>query len=310
MSSKRPGWLALIGLCCAGTAFAQQTVNRRIDAPAMGTVRVELVEGDVTITGWSDARIEVSGELGRQAESLEIEQQGATTVIRVIASETTDGDPSETELYVSMPRASDLVVNGTSADILVTSVLGALSLHTVAGDIEAESTGAVIEAETVGGDISITGRGASGDATLTSVAGEIEVGGPFARLIASTVSGDIELDVLDARELTLNATNGEIEVHATFDGAAELNAETINGDVELEVGDEGDLNIDVGSFSGRISTCFGATVNRDAPAGESDRERRRDRRRPGGGELQLSAAPDSPTVRVRTLNGDIDLCSS
>ncbi len=310
MSRRLASWLTLLGLVCASTALAQQTVNRRIDAPATGTVRVELVEGDVTITGWTDARIEVSGELGSQAESLEIEQQGGTTVIRVVESEATGGDSSETELYISIPRASDLVVNGTSADILVTSVLGTLSLHTVAGDIDAESTGAFIEAETVGGDINVTGRGASGEATLTTVAGEIEVGGPFARLIASTVSGDIELDILDARELTLNATNGEIEVHATFDGAAELNAETINGDVELEVGDEGDLNIDVGSFSGRIWTCFGATVNSEAPAAESDRGRRRDRRHAGGGELQLSAAPDSPTVRVRTLNGDIDLCSS
>jgi len=310
MKAKVYATAVLLGSALASTAFAQQTINRRVDAPADGTVRVELVEGDVTITGWAETRIEVSGELGRQAQSLEIEQDGTDTIIRVIESENADGDPSETEIYVSVPSASRVVVDGTNADILVTSVAGTLSLHTVAGDIDAESMGAAIEAETVGGDVTVTGRGASGDATLTTVAGEIEVGGPFARLVASTVSGDIELDVLDARELTLNASNGDIEVHATFAGTATLNAESINGDVELEVGDEGDLNIDVGSFSGRISTCFGATVNPEAPADESDRGRRRDRRRAGGGELQLSADPDSPTVRVSTLNGDIEICSS
>ncbi|NIW25009.1 MAG: DUF4097 family beta strand repeat protein, partial [Gammaproteobacteria bacterium] len=66
---------------------------------------------------------------------------------------------------------------------------------------------------------------------LTTVAGEIEAGGPFSSITASTVSGDIELDVLDAVSMSLTTTNGEIDVHATFDGAAELNAETTNGDV-------------------------------------------------------------------------------
>lgn len=291
----------------AMTASAQQSVHRTIDAIDVGSVRIELVEGDVTISGWDQTRIEVSGELGTQAQSLELEQQGAEIVVRVVEAENADGDQSETELYVSLPRGSNVTVFGTSADVLVTNVAGPLSLHTVAGDIEAESSGAAIEAETVGGDIRISGRGASAEATLTTVAGEIEVGGPFTRINASTVSGDIELDVLETRELLLNATNGDIEVHATFAETAELNAETINGDVELEVGEAGQLNIDAGSFSGRIRTCFDAPADADAP---TQRERRERDRRRGGGTLTLTADADSPTVRVRTLNGDIEICSS
>ena len=293
----------------ATAASAQQAIHRAVDAPASGSVRIELVEGDVTVSGWDQARIEVSGELGIQAQSLAVEQQGAETIIRVVEVENADGDGdgSETELYVSLPRGSSVAVVGTNADVLVTNVAGPLSLHTVAGDIEAESSGAAIEAETVGGDISITGRGASADATLTTVAGEIEVGGPFTRINASTVSGDIELDVLETRELRLNATNGDIEVHATLAEAAEINAETINGDVELEVGEAGNLNIDAGSFSGRIRTCFDAPADADAATGQD--RRGRDRRR-GGGTLMLTANADSPSVRVRTLNGDIEICSS
>jgi DUF4097 and DUF4098 domain-containing protein YvlB len=291
----------------ATAASAQQAIHRTVDAAASGSVRIELVEGDVTISGWDQTRIEVSGELGRQAQSLVVEQQGAETIVRVVEVENADGDRSETELYVSLPRGSRVAVVGTNADVLVTNVAGPLSLHTVAGDIEAESSGAAIEAETVGGDIRITGRGASADATLTTVAGEIEVGGPFTRINASTVSGDIELDVLGTRELLLNATNGDIEVHATLAETAEINAETINGDVELEVGEAGNLNIDAGSFSGRIRTCFDAPADADAATGQD--RRGRDRRR-GGGTLTLTANADSPTVRVRTLNGDIEICSS
>ncbi len=308
MSATRSLAVIVASHAIATAASAQQAVHRIVDATATGSVRIELVEGDVTVSGWDQTRIEVSGELGTQAQSLALEQQGAETVVRVVELENVDGDGdgSETELYVSVPRGSSVAVFGTNADVLVTNVAGPLSLHTVAGDIEAESSGAAIEAETVGGDIRITGRGASADATLTTVAGEIEVGGPFTRINASTVSGDIELDVLETRELLLNATNGDIEVHATFAETAELNAETINGDVELEVGEAGNLNIDAGSFSGRIRTCFDAPAEADAPV---QRDRRgRDRR--GGGTLTLTANANSPTVRVRTLNGDIEICSS
>lgn len=297
-----------------------QSINRNLDAPATGRVVIDLVDGDVTVRGWDRAAIEISGRLGDGAEDLDVMQQGDETRIRVIeeSDDGTEARGEETELFVSAPRGSSLTVNGTNADLLVANVEGVLSLHTVSGDIEAEFFGGVIEAETVGGDIRASARGAPGVATLTSVAGDIEVGGPLGEITASTVSGDIELDILDSALMSLNTTNGDIDVHATFDGAAELSAETINGDVELRVGDEGDLNLDIGTFSGRIEICFddrsaGSAPGTGAEPGatrERDGRRRQRDRRGRGGELVIAADPDSPRVRVRTLNGDIEICSS
>lgn len=298
--------LSLLG----GSACAQP-ISRSIDAAPAGRVVIELADGDVTVRGTDGTTAEVSGELGGRAEDLELTRQGNEIRIRVV--ERADAAAgNETELYVSVPRASALTVNATNADLLVADMHGTLSLHTVSGDIDTELYGASIEAETVGGDIRVAGRGGPAEASLTTVAGEIEAGGAFSRLTASTVSGDIELDVLDAVLMSLNTTNGDIEVHATLDGAAELTAETINGDVELRVGEEGELNLDAGTFSGRIETCFD---DESAAAGETRdgrRDGRRDRRdgRGRGGELVVTAAPDSPRVRVRTLNGDIEICSS
>jgi len=306
----------MLAVLWSGTgALAQQSIDRSVEASAEGAVRVELVEGDITLTGWDQPRIQVSGQLGSVAQRLEIEQQGDEVLIRIVEPDADAGPRAATDIFVSLPRSSRVRVNGTNVDILVANVDGELSLQSVGGDIEVESNGSAIEAGTVGGDIRVLGRGTRSEAKLTTVAGEIEVGGSFAQLEASTVSGDIELDLLDVVSLSLNATNGDIEVHATFDGAAELTAETMNGDVELEVGEVGELNIDAGTFSGRIETCF----DRDGDATERDRQRdggdgnRRDRRRgprQGGGELQLTADPDAPRIRVRTLNGDIEICSA
>jgi DUF4097 and DUF4098 domain-containing protein YvlB len=294
-------YVAMAAAVCLGLGLAAQaqSVNRSVEASAAGRVVITLVEGDVTVRGWNRAAVEVSGELGSAARDVELTRRGDETVLRVIEADEGAAETAarrETELVVSVPRGSSLVVNGTNADILIAGVEGTQSLHTVSGDIETESWSERIEAETVGGDVRVSGRGEAAEATLTTVAGEIEVVGSFRSLIASTVSGDIELDILDAALLSLNTTNGDIEVHATFDGQAELTAETINGDVELEVGEEGDLNLDIGTFSGRIENCF-------------DDEQRGGRRKPGG-ELNVAADADSPRVRVRTLNGDIEICSS
>jgi len=301
------------------SALAQR-VNRSLDAPPAGHVVIELIVGDVTVRGWDRTTIEISGALGDGAESLEVNQQGDETTIRVVsvdaADEVTETGADETELFVSVPQQSSLFVEGTNADLLIAGVEGALTVETVSGDIEAETFGAAFEAGTVGGDIRVAGRGTPGTATLTAVAGEIEVAGPFSVLAASTVSGDIELDVLDSAAMSLSTTNGDIEVHATFDGVAELSAETTNGDVELRVGDEGDLNLDIGTFSGRIRTCFDrptdesnvdAQAERDGGRGGGGRGGRRGQR---GGDLVIEAETDSPRVRVRTLNGDIEICSS
>lgn len=309
MSPKRT--IALVAIVQATTLAATahaQPINRTLDAPAAGHVVVALVDGDVTVRGWDRPTVEISGRLGASAQELEVGQQGNETRIRVIErpGDVADAPDLETELFVSVPAGSSLAIDGTNADLLVAEVRGTLSLHTVAGDIEAEFFGTSVTAETVGGDIRVSARGAPGEATLTTVAGEIEAAGPFRAITASTVSGDIELDVLDAAMLRLNSTNGDIEVHATFDGAAELTAETINGDVELRVGEEDELNLDAGTFSGRIETCFDTAP--DAPADGGSRGRRGGRG--SGGQLTLAADAGSPTVRVRTLNGDIELCGS
>jgi hypothetical protein len=311
MNVKRT--FALAAMLQATTLAAHaQTINRTLDAPATGHVVVALVDGDVTVRGWDRPTIEISGRLGASAQELEVAQQGNETRIRVIErpDDVADAPDLETALFVSVPAGSSLAIDGTNADLLVADIRGTLSLHTVSGDIEAEFFGTAVTAETVGGDIRVSARGAPGEATLTTVAGEIEAAGPFRAITASTVSGDIELDVLDAAMLHLNSTNGDIEVHATFDGAAEMTAETINGDVELRVGEEDELNLDAGTFSGRIETCFDAVQGAPADGSTGDGPRGRRGGRGAGGQLTIAGDAGSPTVRVRTLNGDIELCGS
>jgi len=287
---------ALMALA-AGPA-AGQSINRGVDASAMGEVVISVSVGNLTVRGWEQTRVEVAGELGAGMPEFELTRNGEQVIVRVItASESVEQrDRGRTDIYVSVPSDSRLVVTTSSADLLVAGVHGTQSLRSVSGDIETEAWSALVEAESVGGDIGISGREGPANAMLSTVNGEIEVRGPFERLVASTVSGDIELDILDATSMQLNTTNGEIDLRATLRDQATIDAETINGDVELEIGDDGNLHLDLGTFSGRIENCFGYEVTRSPGA--------------SGRELRNVGDADAPRIRVRTLNGDIEVCSS
>jgi DUF4097 and DUF4098 domain-containing protein YvlB len=281
----------------AGSAVAQ-SINRGVDALPMGEVVISVSVGNLTVRGWDQGRVEVAGELGAGMPEFELMRNGEQVIVRVITdSESVEQrDRGRTDIYVSVPSDSRLVVVTSSADMLIAGVHGAQSLRSVSGDIETEAWSALIEAESVGGDIGVSGREGPANAMLSTVNGEIEVRGPFERLAASTVSGDIELDILDVTSMQLNTTNGEIEVRATLRDEATLDAETINGDVDLEIGEDGNLHLDLGTFSGRIENCFGYEVTRSTGA--------------SGRELRYVGDAEAPRVRVRTLNGDIEVCTS
>ena len=294
------------------TIIDVQTFRHIIPAPSTGQVSVSMAVGEFIVRGWDRDEIEVSGELGEDAIRVELSHDEGQTLINVVpipAGSEPVFPPSETDIFVSMPRQSSLTFSATDAEAQIAGIHGSQALSTISGDVETEIWSGPVTAESASGDLSISNRsglartadesmpdpGESVIAVLTSLSGDIEARGPFDQVTASTVSGDIEVDVVDVSVLYLDTSNGDIEVRATFSAGAQVNAETINGDVELQVSDEGNLTLDLESFSGRIENCFDYE---DLPSSSRS-----------GHELHVEGPDDAPSVRVRTLNGDIEFCS-
>lgn len=289
-----------------------QTFHHVIPAPSTGQVSVSMAVGELVVRGWDRDEVEVSGELGEDAIRVELSQEEGRTLINVVP--VPEGSepvfPDETDIFVSMPRQSSLTFSTTDAEAQIAGVHGSQALNTISGDVETEIWSGTVTAESASGDLSVSNRSRfsrAGDASmpdpgepvmavLTTLSGEIEARGPFTHLTASTVSGDIELDVDSVSMLALDTSNGNIEVHATLNEGAEVYAETVNGEVELDIGEEDNLTLDLGTYSGRIENCFGYE---DHPSSSGS-----------GLELSIEGPDGSPRVRVRTLNGDIELCSS
>lgn len=297
----------------------EQTFTHFIPAPHLGNVVVHMETGELIVRGWSRDQIRVQGVLGTATVGIEMSQAEDQTLINVVPKQTAPELPAHQniDLVVNMPRDSSLTFSSTDAEALITGVYGRQSLSTISGDIEAEVWLGSVTAESASGDLTVSNytgfgpaksgldaktyqdlierRGVS-SAILSTLSGDIEARGPFEHMTASTFSGDIDVDVADVSTLYLDTSNGDIQVQADLLAGADVSAETMNGDVSMDVGTGQNLTLDLGSYGGRIENCHGYEDSQtDAGTGR---------------ELRITGPEESPRLRVRTLNGNIELCSS
>jgi DUF4097 and DUF4098 domain-containing protein YvlB len=281
----------------AGTGFGEP-VEQRAPADPRGEVEIVNVAGTVRVSGWNRAEVEVRGELDDR-EQLELKSEGTRTLIRVVLPRNRMGTGGS-DLVVRIPEGSSLSVNTTSADQTIDRVQGRQRLQSVSGTIDAEVGAEEFQAKSISGDILVLGVGTaaatstarrmittvSGDLTLSKISGEIDV---------ETVSGDMTIEATELTRARIRTTNGDMEVTTKLANNARLDAETINGDVTLKVLGTIDAEFDIHTFNGEIESCYGEeTVH--------------SRERGPGHDLNFTRGSGSARVRIKTLNGGVDLC--
>ncbi len=280
--------------CGDGNAdSATETVNRRLEAAANGTVTIDNTAGSVEVRGWSRAEVEVTGELGSDVEELQFERDGNTTIVRV-RSDRHRGDLSS-ELALRVPAGSAVNVSGISTDIDVSGVEGALRLNSISGDIGLQAFGADVDVETISGDVSIEGQGQENRTRAAAVSGDIEVENLAGEIEAGSVSGDVIMVNSRFKRVQANSTSGDVVFRGALLGGGRMDAETINGEVNIELQDDLSARFDIETFNGDIRNCFGPEPSRTS-------------RYTPGYELRFAEGDGDARVTISTLNGDIRLC--
>ena len=273
-----------------------EPVEKRAAADPKGEVEIVNVAGSVRVMGWNRAEVDVRGELDDEAERLDFATEGTRTIIRVVLPRNRR-DSSGSDLVVRIPEASALTVNTISADQEIDGVKGAQRLQAVSGMIHSEVSGEDFQAKTISGDVLVTGVSAakaamytittvSGDLTLAKISGEIDV---------ETVSGDMSVEAGELSRARVRTTNGDMEVRTKLASNGRLDAETINGEVTLKILGTVDAEFDIHTFNGEIESCYGD-------------EAVRSRERGPGHDLTFTRGSGSARVRIKTLNGGVDLC--
>ncbi len=283
------GLLAIPALVLAGTP-----INERRAADPGGQVEISNTAGSVTVSGWNRNEVEVTGELGEGSERLEFEGSGKVTQVRVILPKKTH-HVEDTELVIRVPAASSLAINTVSADVRVSGVTGSQRLQTVSADIHTQAAGEDVECKTVSGDVNVGGSGKAGLLTLTTVSGDATVSGVSGEVNANTVSGDLRLSLGDVNRSRLRSTSGDLSMSGKLGGEARIDAESISGDVRVDLGGPVEAEFDISSFNGEIRNCFGPKPQRTSEYAP-------------GRELRFREGSGAGRVRIKTLNGDIDVC--
>lgn len=288
---------AILSAVCV-LLFAQcawsETVERSANASPTGEVEIVNVAGDVRVIGWERAQVQVEADLGRGVERLEFETKGDRTFVEVKLPKH-GGSSSGSSLVVQVPQGSSLRVKTVSAEQAIENVRGEQRLQSVSGEIETQVWSDEFEAKSVSGNIDVRGQGQRGSMRISSVSGDIAIDNHGGEFEVTTVNGAIEIDATEVSRARLKTTNGEAQLTAALAAEARVDAETINGELSVFLRGEPNAEFDIETFNGDIDNCFGPEPQRTSQYAP-------------GRALRFKEGEGGARVRLKTLNGEIELC--
>jgi DUF4097 and DUF4098 domain-containing protein YvlB len=278
-----------------GAAFAHaDAVQRNLAVDPKGEVQITNVAGEVHVLGWDRNEVQVQAELGPDVDRLDFRRDGRLTIVRVVLNEGRRHG-TETELEIRVPRASALNINTVSADQTIEQVRGYQKLQAVSGSITTQVWSGECEATTVSGEVTIKANDSGAPLRVNTVSGDVRLSGGSRELDLSTVSGDLEVRVAELGRARIKTTNGTLDLASKLARDARVEAEAINGEMRIMFDGQVDADFDIETFNGEIDNCFGPKEQRTHEYGP-------------GHELRFREGAGSANVRIKTLNGEVQLC--
>jgi DUF4097 and DUF4098 domain-containing protein YvlB len=212
----------------AAIALAGETVSETRKLDPNGVVEVENIAGSVRVSGWDQAAVEVTGDLGDGTEGLDVTGDERHLVVAVNLGEARRRNVDATDLVLRVPRSCEVRAETVSAEVEASGLEGTLVLSSVSGGVKVEAAPGEVELTSVSGDVRLLG-----DVSLRR--------GSF-----QTVSGDILVDtVLDPQgRYSFESVSGSIKIVLPADVAAEFEIETFSGDILNDFGPKAEKSCD------------------------------------------------------------------
>jgi DUF4097 and DUF4098 domain-containing protein YvlB len=286
--------IGAVAMACVLQPASAETIEKSLPADARGEVKIVNVAGDVHVVGWDRSEVKVNADLGSGVERLEFVSEGGRTEIEVVLP-SRGSRSGATDLRVHVPRESSLIINTVSAEQTIDGVRGAQRLTAVSGSITTESWGREFEANSVSGEVEVRGHGGDSATRVTTVSGDMRIENVGPEVELETVNGEMNLRTEELSRARIKSTNGDLELSARLASAARIEAEAVNGNLRMLLAKPVNAEFDIETFNGDIDNCFGP-------------EPRRTREFGPGNELRFREGKGGARVRIRTLNGGVEVC--
>ncbi|TLY81018.1 MAG: DUF4097 domain-containing protein [Gammaproteobacteria bacterium] len=289
-----PTMMMAVLASAAARAAGDNVFERQVAADPRGVVEISNVSGRIKVSGWDRAQVSVRGELGAGVERIDVTSDHGHTMIKVVLPSYSFRSGS-VDLWVQVPRGSELDVSAVSADVTATDVQGVQRLKTVSGEIRADIGQSDVEVKTISGDITLSGHGQPAQLHVSTVSGSLRVEHGAGELEATAVSGAVTVRLDSARSVRVRTTSGDLRFEGKLLRGASFDAESVSGELIVRASAQAGYEYEVTTFSGDIRDCFNVEAERTDKYGPGHR-------------LSGTRAAGGAHVRLRTMSGGVELC--
>ena len=250
------------------------------DFNVSGPLRLELnnASGDVTITGSSDGKVHIHGDVRASGIGFDdpqkrlddtlakppVEQRGDTILLgkdlshmRNISIAYTIQVPHDTEVSTSVASGAQTVRNvrgpvklkAASGTIRVENIDRDAQLSTASGSVSASGIGTDVRISSASGNVSVSN--VKGDIQVNAIAGVINVSQPGGRVDADTASGEVEIRGASS-DVKAHAASGRVFVQGNPRADCFWELKTVSGGVQFSVPQNANLHLSAEAVSGEI----------------------------------------------------------
>jgi DUF4097 and DUF4098 domain-containing protein YvlB len=283
-----------------------------------GPIRLELsnASGDVDITGSSDGKVHVHGEVRASGFGIDnpqkrlddtiasppVEQRGDTirvgmdfSHLRNISIAYTIQVPHDTEVDANVASGAENIrdlrgpvkVRSASGSIDVEKIDRDADLSTASGSVSANDVGSDVQVSSASGNVTLSN--VKGDVRVKAISGVIRVSHPGGRVEGNTASGEVEIQDA-ANDVTAHAASGRVSVQGNPGAQGYWNLKTASGGVQISVPPSANFHLSAEAVSGEIRTDIPIVIE------EQGKHSLRARMGNGGGRVEVHTA--SGEIRV------------
>ena len=252
--------LAAIAGCNAGAA-ATGKFDRSFSVT--GPIRLELsnASGDVNVTGTSDGKVHVHGEVRASGFGFDnpqkrlddtvanppVEQRGDTirvgadfSHLRNVSIAYTIQVPHDTEVDANVASGAQNIrdlrgpvkVHAASGSIRVEKIDRSADLTTASGTVTAGDVGSDVDVSSASGNVTVSN--VKGDVHVKAMSGIINVSHPGGRVEGNSMSGEVEIHDA-ANDVIAHAMSGRVYVEGNPGAQGYWNLKTASGGVQISV---------------------------------------------------------------------------
>jgi hypothetical protein len=308
---------ALAAAGCAVGPSVSGSFDRTLTVTAPIRLELSNASGDVSITGSSDGKVHVHGEVRSSGMGFDnpqkrldeivnnppIEQKGDTvrvgkdlSRVRNLSISYVIEVPRDTEVDTTVASGSQTIsevrgpvkVQSASGSIRVDHVHRQAQLTTLSGSIDANDIGDDLRASSASGSVTVSNI--TGDVRISALSGATQIAKPGGRVDADSASGSVEVQGATT-DVKAHSASGKIDVSGNPGSSSYWDLKTVSGAVELGVPSDASFHLSADAVSGQIKT--------DVPIMIEEQGKHSLRARVGAGGGRVEVHTISGEIRVR-----------